>query len=99
MFGLFFKARKTDVAVAARVFLEILLVILLGRDEISKLLHVGCNGIFVFFLLCFDHAADDRQVGVVNIINTAPVLGAFIGPLTVDGCRVDHREEMGQKLL
>ena len=78
--------------VAAGVFVQVFLVILLGREEIPEGLQFHsqlCAG-FLFFRLI--KGLNLRKEGFIRIVDTGTVLNAFIMSLAVDGQGINDHE-------
>ena len=86
-------AADVDMAVAARVLLEVVLVVLLGGVEAVERLHLGDDGARIARLLAQQRRLDGGQVGLVGPIDARAVLGAAVVSLTVDRRGVDGLEE------
>ena len=70
-------------AVSKRVFIKIVLVILLGNDEILKWCYLNHDLIFKFLLLYLYKALNNWQIVLANIVNPASILPADVIALFV----------------
>ena len=91
------QAVDVDMAIAAGIFGQILLVILLGRVIVVKRHHFRDDRRPIFPLLGDDHRADHRLVDRVPVIDAAAVLPAPVRPLPVQRRWVDHFEKIGEQ--
>ena len=85
-------------AISAGILIQVFLVILLGREEIAEgfQLHSQLRAGFFFFRLI--ERTKLGKHGFIRIVNTGPVLDAFIMSLTIDRQRVDDHEVVLQQL-
>ena len=65
-------------AVSKRVFVKIVLMILLGNDEILKRCDLDHDLIFKFLLLYLHKALNNWQIVLANIVNPTSILPADV---------------------
>ena len=87
-----------DVAVTARILIQILLVIGFRREEIAQRLDQHRQRRTGLSLLPHKDFPDGRQLALIRVEDAGAVLDAFVVALLVDGQRVNHHEIELQQL-
>ena len=85
-------------AVAAGVLLQVLLVVLLGREEVLKGQQLHFKGRAHLFFLLVEGGLKGRQLFRVRVLDAGPILDALVAPLLVDGQGVDDHKIEVQEL-
>ena len=81
---------RRNVAVAARILIEVFLVIDLGGEKVFNRLHLDRKGLILLRLDLFVNQFDVRKLAFVGIIDAGAVLNAAILTLPIDRNRVDN---------
>ena len=76
--------------VASGVLFQIILMILLGKNEIPERLHLHGNFFRKSFLFFRQNGFGQFSVRLIGIINSRPVLAAPVISLTIDTRRIDY---------
>ena len=87
-----FEECEGQMAVAVRILVEIVLMIVLGSIEVLKWLLFNGQWLFPLLLFGFVTGFNDGQVGLVDIVDARTVLRAAVVPLLVDTQRVNGLE-------
>ena len=79
-------------AIPCGIFLEIVLVVFLGRVEVleRKEFHFEWHGVLALF--CIEHLFNNSTVGRVGVIDPCAILRAAVVALLIVACRVDRHE-------
>ncbi len=85
----FAEQSRVDVAVSARIFVKIVLMIFFGRIEVGDCLMLNCRTVSDLFAETFERGADCLGICLIGLIYTGAVLGADIVSLSVECRRVD----------
>ena len=88
-----FKEFDRQMAIAVRVFVQIVLMVLIGGEEIAQRGNLGHDRLSVQLLFLFENAFDNRQFNFVRVIHASTVACTLIVPLTVEQRRIDSMEE------
>ena len=86
-------------AVAIRIFVEIVLVIFLGAIEATQRLHFNGNGFRELRLLLCKHLSDDGQLVFAGVIDSSAVARALVVALPIETCGLDGLEEHVEQKL
>jgi len=81
-------------AITARIFLQIVLMVVLGQEILFERTNLRHNRQFVIHLFPGNHRLDHLQVCRIDIINTCAVLGPAIIALPVQKGRIDDFKEV-----
>ena len=82
-----------DMAVAVRLFIQILLVVFLRRIEAFERKELHFQRLSQPFGRRTEDVGDDGPVGEIRVVHACPVARAHILPLPVDAERIDERQE------
>ena len=82
-----------QMTIAVRVFVQIVLMVLIGGEEIAQRRNLRHDRLIVQLLFLIENAFDNRQLHLVRVIHASTVACTLIVPLTVEQRRVDSVEE------
>ena len=86
-------------AVAVRILDQVILMILLGLEELFERFDLDSDLLVVFFLFRGDPRLDCGKIGGIGVVNAGAVLRADVVPLPVSADRVDDPEVMAKELV
>ena len=75
------------------VLVQVVLMVLVGGEEVAQRRNLRHNRLFVQFLFLIKNAFDNRQLNFVRVIDTRTVACAHVMPLPVGQRRVESVEE------
>ena len=87
-----------NMAVTTRIFLEIVLMIILGKNVVTKWFYFHGQLSTKFFLLACNNSIDDRKVCIHAVVNTRAILSSNIVTLFVNRERINNAKVITQNV-